>query len=60
MRCRRRRCRLWEMRSAVLRSVLPALGVIVVEVENLPALGCWVSSQRDLLLRAVLRDEERA
>ena len=39
--------------------LLTALGVTVVEVEGLPSQGCWVKSQRVVLVRAGLDDEAR-
>ena len=40
--------------------VLTALGVTVVEVEELRSRGCWVRTERVLLVRADLPDDERS
>jgi hypothetical protein len=39
--------------------LLAALGVVVVEVPDLPDEGCWVDSQRVALIRSGLDDETR-
>ena len=48
------------MEVGVGTDVLVALGVTVVEVEGLASQGCWVKSQRVLLIRADLRDDEQS
>lgn len=45
--------------SEAVLSVLAALQVKVAEVDGLPDPGCWVRSQRVLLIRAGLDDEQR-